>query len=451
MERKMDELDRYLEQHVQKHMQEVAQLCNQPSISAQGLGMRECADLVAELLRSRGITAQVIETEGHPVVFGEYGTGSRTLLLYNHYDVQPPEPLESWESPPFAATQRDGKLFARGALDDKGDFVSRLAAFDAVRAVYGDLPYRVKFLIEGEEEIGSPHLNAFIRDHREQLAADACIWEAGEVNHEDRPLMYLGLRGIVAVNLRVRTIKHDAHSGMYSYLPNAAWRMVWALSTLKDQQERILIPGFYDHVRPPTARQREMLAAMPTEDEQQQSYYETTRFAGNLSGQALKEAVFLPTCTINGLWSGYQGEGSKTIIPAEASCKLDFRLALGQDPEHVVRQLRAHLDAQGFDDIEVQVESGSEKAGIVDPDDPAVQLAIETACVVYGKEPVVYPLDGGSGPYNLFLEHLHTPIMNVAVGYPGHQAHAPNEHIRILDWLQGAKHMARIFAGFSQL
>lgn len=445
------ELKQYIEQHAQEYMQELARLCNQPSVSSQNLGMHECADLVAELLRSRGITARVMETAGAPVIVGEYGTGTRTLLLYNHYDVQPPEPLDLWDSPPFESTQRDGKLFARGALDDKGEIISRLAAFDAVRAVYGELPCRVKFLIEGEEEVGSSHLGAFLKEHQEMLSADACVWEAGEVNYEGQPLMYLGLRGIVSVTLHLRTIKDDAHSGVYSYLPNAAWRMVWALSTLKDQHERILIPGFYDDVRPPTERQRALLAAMPSEDEQNKAYYEIKRFAGNLSGQALQEAVFLPTCTINGLWSGYQGEGPKTIVPAQASCKLDFRLAPGQDPEQVVRQLRRHLDTQGFDDIEMTVDPGGGKAGVVDPDDPFVLLAVEAAREVYKKEPVVYPLDGGSGPYDLFLEHIHAPIITTGVGYPGNLAHAPNEHVRITDWLAGTLHMAHIFARIAQI
>ncbi len=443
-------LDQYVEQHVQESMQELARLCNQPSISSQGLGMRECAAMVAELLRSRGIAAQVIETGGYPVVVGEYGTGDRTLLLYNHYDVQPPEPLDKWDSPPFAAVQRDGKLFARGAEDDKGEFISRLAAFDAVRAVYGELPYRVVFLIEGEEEIGSPSLNDFIRTHWDRLSADACVWEGAITDDEGRFHMELGARGMVDVELRVRTMRDDVHSGLYSYLPNAAWRLIWALGTLKDQQERILIPGFYDDVRPPTTRQRELLAALPSQEEEEKTQHEITRFAGDLSGQALKEAVLLPTCTINGLWSGYQGEGSKAIVPASAGCKIDFRLVPEQDPQQVVRQLRAHLDAQGFQDIELLAHPGT-RAGVVDPDDPFVQLALQAARAVYGKEPVVSPISGGSGPYDIVLEHLHPPILDVGVAHPGCLIHAPNEHIRIDYWVLGTRHMARIFAGFGQM
>lgn len=446
---RMTALDQYVEQHVQESMQELARLCNQPSISSQGLGMQECAALVAALLRSRGIAARVMETAGYPVVVGEYGTGERTLLLYNHYDVQPPEPLDQWDSPPFAAVQRDGKLFARGAEDDKGELISRLAAFDAVRAVYGDLPYRVVFLIEGEEEIGSPSLNDFIRTHKDRLAADACVWEGNITDDEGRFHLELGCRGMVDVELRVRTIKEDAHSGAYSYLPNAAWRLVWALGTLKDQQERILIPGFYDDVRPPTTRQRELLAALPSQEEEEKIQYGITRFAGDLSGQALKEAVLLPTCTINGLWSGYQGEGSKAIIPAAAGCKLDFRLVPEQDPQQVVRQLRAHLDAQGFQDIELLARPGT-RAAVTDPDDPFVHLALQAARAVYGKEPVVSPISGGSGPYDIVQEHLHPPIVDVGVAHAGCLVHAPNEHIRLDYWLLGTRHMARIFVGFSQ-
>lgn len=301
-----------------------------------------------------------------------------------------------------------------------------------------------------KHSIGSPHLHAFIRDHRDLLAADACVWEAGWTDHEGRLLMYLGLRGCVGVELRVRSLDQDVHSGLYSAFPNAAWRLVWALSTLKDQHERVLIPGFYDDVRSPTQRQRNLLAALPPQEEQEKNAHGFTRYAGNLSGQELREAVFLPTCTINGVSSGYQGKGLKAIIPAEASCKLDFRLVPEQDPEKLISQLRAHLDAQGFDDIEIHAEAG-ERAGIVDPDDPFVQLALEAARTTYGKEPVVSPLVGGSGPYAAFLEYLHTPIVASGVGYPGSLAHAPNEHIRITDWVLGTMHMASILAGFSQL
>src|SRR5260370_23256398 len=212
--------------------------------------------------------------------------------------------------------------------------------------------------------------------------------------------MELGCRGIVDVELRVRTIKDDAHSGVYSSLPNAAWRLVWALGTLKDQQERILIPGFYDTVRPPTTRQRELLAALPSQEEQEKTQHGITRLAGDLSGQALQEAVFLPTCTINGLWSGYQGEGPKAIIPATAGCKIDFRLVPQQDPQQVVRQVRAHLDAQGFQDIELLARPCTRTA-VTDPGDPRAHLRLQAARAVYGKDPVVRPLSGGSAPVDI--------------------------------------------------
>ena len=195
-----------------------------------------------------------------------HGRSDKTLLFYLHYDVQPAEPLALWESPPFELTKRNGKLYARGISDDKGHVICRLAALAAVKAVLGELPCNIKFIIEGEEEIGSPNMPAFVEKHQEKLAADACIWEFGGVDHDDRPSQALGMRGICYVELSVQTASIDAHSGLGgSIFPNAAWRLTWALSTLKDQNERILIPGFYDNVQPPSPRDLEMLAAMPSE------------------------------------------------------------------------------------------------------------------------------------------------------------------------------------------
>src|SRR5262245_31567396 len=284
------QIDAYIEEHLEATIADLARLCAQPSVSAQRLGIDECAALVADMLRSRGFAAEIVPTTGNPVVLGDAaGASERTLLCYNHYDVQPPEPLELWNSPPFELTRRDGKLFARGAADDKGELIGRLAAADAVRAVLGHLPCRVKFLVEGEEEVSSPSLPGFIADHAGRLAADACIWEFGSVNHQGAPVQYLGLRGICYVELSVETLSMDAHSGLGgSIFPNAAWRLVWALNTLKDRDERILIPGFYDAAVPPSARDRALLEALPDESEQHRKTYGVKRFLKDLSGVELR-------------------------------------------------------------------------------------------------------------------------------------------------------------------
>jgi len=268
-------VDHIIRQRLDSSLAELSRLCAQPSVSATGHGIHECASLVAEMLRRRGFTVQILDTPGWPVVFADRpGPSERTLLFYNHYDVQPPEPLDLWETPPFEPSIRDGKMYARGVSDDKGHVMCRLAALDALLEALGDLPCRIKFIIEGEEETSSLNLHAFVRDHKDLLAADACIWEFGGVDHEGTPIQYAGLRGISYVELSVQTASQDAHSGLGgSIFANAAWRLTWALDSLKGPDERVRLPGFYDKVRPPTKRDLELLALLPDEAEELKTRY----------------------------------------------------------------------------------------------------------------------------------------------------------------------------------
>jgi acetylornithine deacetylase/succinyl-diaminopimelate desuccinylase-like protein len=443
-------LDRYIAEQMDRWVGELAVLCAQPSISAQGVGLEECATLVADMLARRGLVAEILPTPGFPVVAGDSGGDGKTLLFYNHYDVQPPEPLELWDSPPFELTQRDGLLIARGVSDDKGHLMSRLAALDAVHAVIGALPCRVKFLVEGEEETGSGSLGDFIATHRDRFAADACIWEFGGVDAQGTPLQTVGMRGITYVELRVKTATLDAHSGLGgSIFPNAAWRLVWALNTLKGQDERIRLPGFYDRVRPPTARDLELLAALPDAAPDYLERYGLPGFLKGLTGgvELKRSEVFEPTCTICGLTAGYQGPGSKTVLPAEASAKVDFRLVPDQRPEEVLAQLRAHLDAEGFTDVEI-IDHGSYAPGRSDPDDPFVQLVVEAARGVYDREMLIAPITGGSGPNAAFIEHLGTPIATIGLGHPGGRIHAPNENIQLELLEKAIRHTARTLVAF---
>jgi acetylornithine deacetylase/succinyl-diaminopimelate desuccinylase-like protein len=233
-------IDTYLEKNIDKSIQELSKLVAQPSISAQNYGLKECAQLVADMLEARGFKAEIMSTDGAPVVFAECkGKSDKTLLFYNHYDVQPPEPLELWESPPFEPSLRGGKLYGRGVSDDKGHLVARLFAIDALLDADGDLPCNVKFIIEGEEETDSLHLHEYIKGYKDRLKADACIWEFGGVDHRGVPMQYLGLRGICYVELSVESLKTDVHSGIGgSIFPNAAWRLIWALNSLKGPDER---------------------------------------------------------------------------------------------------------------------------------------------------------------------------------------------------------------------
>lgn len=447
------QLDLYIQQRLDYWIGQLGRLCAQPSVSAQNYGIAECAQLVATMLQEQGYSAEIMPSAGHPVVYGDgAGRTNKTLLFYLHYDVQPPEPLELWQSPPFELTRRGDNLYARGVTDDKGHIICRLAALDAVRAVLGELPCNVKFFIEGEEEVGSPNIPPFVEAHQQKLAADACIWEFGSVDFNEAPTQSLGMRGICYVELSVQTAVIDAHSGLGgSIFPNAAWRLVWALNSLKDQNERVLIPGFYEHVKPPTARDLELLAKLPDEAEKVQQQFGLDGYLRGMTGglEWKKSAVFDPTCTICGITTGYQGVGMKTVLPARASAKVDFRLVPDQSPADIVAKLQAHLDAQGFNDVEVKFLGGGRPAK-VDPDDPFVQMALETAVEVYGKEPVVEPIIGGSGPNYPFIHVLKLPVVSAGIGYPGGQAHAPNENIRIADLVKGIRHTARMVERFGK-
>jgi acetylornithine deacetylase/succinyl-diaminopimelate desuccinylase-like protein len=446
-------IDDYLQDHLESSIAELSRLCAQPSVSAQNLGMKECASLVAAMLHDRGFSAQIMPTEGAPVVFAERkGRGDKTLLFYNHYDVQPAEPLDLWDSPPFEPTLRDGKLYARGVSDDKGHIVSRLHAIDALLETQGELPCNVKFIIEGEEETSSVHLHEFIEEHQDLLAADACVWEFGGVDHREVPIQYLGMRGICYVELSVDTADMDCHSGLGgSIFPNAAWRLVWALNSIKGPDEFIRIPGHYDEVVPPSPRDRELMEALPEVSEEYSSRYGVDYFLKGLTGGVeLRIAeVFEPTCTICGISSGYQGPGSKTVLPATAFAKVDFRLVPNQHPEEVLLRLRKHLDAEGFSDVDITY-LGGEPPARTDPDDPFVALVMKTAEPVYGHPMQIIPMTGGSGPNYPFIHTLKLPVATAGVSYPGSQAHAPNENLRIDLYLKGARHIARILSEFGK-
>ena len=447
-----ERIDRWLNDHLEDSLAELGRLVAQPSVGAQNLGMRECAELVAAMLRKRGFAVEILPTGGAPVVFAERaGASDRTLLIYNHYDVQPPEPLELWDSPPFEPVRRDGRMYGRGVSDDKGHLVARLHALDALLDARGELPCRVKFIIEGEEETSSVHLHDFVRAERARLKADACLWEFGYVDEHDQPMLYLGLRGICYVELSVETASMDVHSGVGgSIFPNAAWRLTWALASLKGPDERIRLPGFYDAVVPPSPRDRALMDALPDRAPDLKRRYGVKQFLHGLDGGAALAIaeVFQPTCTICGLTSGYQGPGSKTVLPCRASAKVDFRLVPDQRPELVVKQLRAHLDAEGFGDVEVKL-LGGEPPARTDPDDPFIRLVAATAQPVYGAPMTVVPMTGGSGPSHPFVHDLGLPVACAGLGYPGSLVHAPNENMRVDLYLAHARHVARMLAAFA--
>ena len=451
----MTDISSYIDEHLEDAIAQLRDYVALPTVSAQRQSIEETAVFVREMLESAGFTAEVIEKEkpGHPVVIGELpGDSPKTLLLYNHYDVQPPEPFDLWTAPPFELRRDDDRLYARGVSDNKGHLVSRLLAIRALcEANGGRLPVTVKFLIEGDEEIGSAKLLEFVEKHRGRLAADVCLHEGGGVNNSGRPLVTLGVKGILAVQLRVRTAKRDSHSSMGATVENAAWRLVWALASLKDAGERILIPGFYDDARDPTEQEDAFLREMPGEEEKLLENLELRNFVCGVRGYDYRRRlIFGPTCTINGIESGYTGSGMKTVLPSQAFAKVDFRLVPDQDPADIAEKLRRHLKERGFDDIEVVAHEG-ELPARSDASHPFVALVQSTAREVYGKEPVTAPNMAGTQPLHPMMHVLGVPMASAGVGNPDGRAHAPDENIRISDFIAGTKHVAAIIEGLAEL
>jgi acetylornithine deacetylase/succinyl-diaminopimelate desuccinylase-like protein len=431
----------------------VQKLCRQPSIAAQNVSMVETAQMVTDMLRQIGADARTVPTSGHPVIFGQIDgpAEGKTLGFYNHYDVQPPEPLDLWHSEPFAAEIRQGHIYARGVADNKANLVARICAIDAYQKVKGALPLSVKFIVEGEEEIGSVHLKEFAGQNAELIACDGLVWEAGYKNHSDQLVISLGAKGILYIELWAHGANTDAHSANAAVIPSPVWRLVWALNSLKGPDEQVLIPGFYDDVRQPTKAEMALLQEMPMDETAWRDNLDIQEFVLGLSGLPLKEKyLFQPTCNICGLNGGYTGEGLKTVLPNAAMCKIDFRLVSDQDPLKIVDSLRRYMDDQGFGDIEIKV-LDADWSERTDPDDPLVKAVVAAAERVYAKPPVVIPTMAGSGPRYTLCGELGIPAAGAGTGYAGSRNHAPNENIRIADYVEGIKHMAVLLEEFAAL
>ncbi len=448
----MESFNAYVDEQTDRFLEELQAFCRQPSVAAQDWGMNEMADTVAERLRQLGADTRLIATEGAPpVVFAELGDGPKTLVIYNHYDVQPPEPLELWETEPFEPAIRDGKLYARGVSDNKGSMLARVQAVEAWLETIGDLPLKIQWVIEGEEEIGSVHLAQWVDENRALVeGADGCLWEFGYKDIAERPVINLGLKGIYYVELRTHGASRDLHSSLASIVPNPAWRLTWALSTLKDTDDRILIDGYMDHVAEPPPAALELMEKMPFEEERLKEDFDIPAFIRDLSGmELLKKHLYEPTCTICGVESGYTGQGSKTVLPNAAMAKVDFRLVHDLTPELAHDLLRRHLDRRGFDDVEI-IDWGGEHPSQTDPDAPVVQAAIDALEATYGQEPVVWPTSAGSGPMYPLCEGLGIPAVSFGVGYSGSNAHAPNENIRLQDYVEGIRCMGEFIRRFAE-
>jgi len=432
---------------------ELNEFLKMPSISArqdESGAFRNCAQWVAGKLDEAGAESSIMETEGHPVVYAEIGSGDATLLSYGHYDVQPPEPLDLWESEPFEPTVRDGGLYARGVADDKGDVLARIQALRLYMEEHGQLPFKLKFLIEGEEEIGSPNLASFVRSNANLLSADACLWEGSMKDGAGRPMIFCGTKGMAYVELRARGASHDLHSMYGGIAPNPVWRLVQALRTIKDESGEVTLDGLDALADEPSEKDLEAIGRIPFDDDVLRQSWEVGALDRGLSGQdALREMLLRPTANIAGIQSGYTGPGSKTIVPSEAFVKMDFRLVAGQSPGPVLELIRSHLRKRGFDDVEVVDLHGVEPAK-TPVDSPVVRTALETWHDLGESEAVVYPTIGGSGPTSLLVADLGIPtIMTGSVANAGSRLHSPNEWVRLDDYYEAISYFARFFERYA--
>lgn len=447
----MDKVYQYIDEHKEEYVQLLKDFCNQPSVSTKNIGMKEMAQIVKKTLTSLGAKIEQINTSGYPIIYGEINQGkARTLTFYNHYDVQPVEPLDQWKTDPFKSTIIDGKFFARGCADNKGSMLSRICAVDAYQKVYGEVPLNLKFIVEGEEEVGSPHLKEFAEKYPNKIKSDGIIWEGGSKNINGPLQVALGVKGMLYVELCARGAKNDLHSLNASIVESPVWRLIWALNTLKNEKDEILIDGFYDNVKKTTPEDIKYLEDMVYEEDVMKKSMGIKNFINNLTGVKLKEKyLYQPTCNICGIISGYTEKGSKTVLPSFAKVKLDFRLVYNQKPDEIVALLRKHLDKHGFSDIEIVYKSGKNPY-LTDNNSLLVKTVLQSVERVYKMPPVIYRNMAGTTAMSDLCQSTNIPAVLFGVYNDESQIHAPNENIYVKDYIDGIKLTATVLQEFAK-
>ena len=446
----MDKVFAYIDAHQDEYISLLKAFCSQPSVSAQNLGMKEMAQTVQNTLSGLGVKNELLKTDGYPIVYGELQQGQeRTLTFYNHYDVQPPEPLDQWNTPPFTPTVIDGRIYARGVADNKGSFLSRVCAIDAYQKVYGTLPVNVKFITEGEEEVGSPHLDSFRVNYPDKLKTDGIVWEGGSKDINRGPLQVtLGYKGLCYLELRCRGANTDVHSAKAAIVPSPAWRLINALGTMKNEKDEITVDHYLDCLIPPTAQDMAYLENLTYDEEATKKSLGIPAFINNLTGIPLKEKwLYQPTLNIAGFETGYTGKGDKTVLPCYAMCKMDLRLVPGQDAEQAYQLVRAHLDRRGYTDIEVIKLSGKNPFR-TDNDSRLVQASLKNAEEIYGMNPSVYRSSPGTTAMGTFCGPTGIPAVSFGIDHAESNIHAPNENIYLEDFINGIKMTAAVMLDF---
>ena len=448
----MSDLDQHLTDLQEQHVQRLLELLAIPSVSADSrhqADIARAADWVEAELSGMGLATERLETPGHPIIYAESPPvpGAPVALVYGHYDVQPPDPLDEWLTPPFEPTVRDGNVYARGATDDKGQMLTHVLGAAAVLKTARKLPLQIKFLIEGEEEVGSEHLEKIVAKRSEQLACDVVVVSDSSQFAPGVPAVTYGLRGIAYYEILLEGPKQDLHSGTFGGgVTNPANTLAKMLAALTDGEGRIQLPGFYDNVEELTDAEREEFASLPFDEENFKAQLEVDGLSGESYYTTLERRWARPTCDVNGLWSGYQGEGAKTVLPARAGAKVSFRLVPNQDPKQVTQALHDFLDPFVPPGIRLKIVDHHGAPGVVFPlGSPYMRAASAAIEHGFGAKPV-FIREGGSIPIvNTFARELGADVLLLGWGLDDDNTHSPNEKFNLGDFHRGIRSSARLW------
>tara|TARA_B110000211_G_scaffold227683_1_gene282860 strand:- start:342 stop:1691 length:1350 start_codon:yes stop_codon:yes gene_type:complete len=435
-----DALFAHIDAETDNFVARVMDYVRHPSISAHDIGIREVAGILVGHLSGLGFDAELVESPGHPFVLGTFKVdpSKPTILLYGHYDVQPADPLEAWFSPPFEPEIRDGRIWARGIGDNKGQHFAQLLAIETHLKVNGCLPCNIIFLLEGEEEIGSPQIANFVRQNADRLQADLVVTSDGPLHESGAPVITFGVRGVVSFDLVAKGASRDVHSGNFGgVVPNPIWTLVQLLATMKDPEGYITIEGLTETIIPATNLEREAIARLPNDEEAVKADLNLTELDGPKDRPYWDRLMFHPTLTINGFTGGYDGPGSKTVLPNAAIAKCDVRLVEPLTPDHVFDRIEAHV-ARHAPTVEVVRHNGMlpSKTPL---DSPYAKLIARAIKLARGVDPLIYPTVGGSLPDYVFTKILNKPAFVVPYANADEANHAPNENLEVVRFIDGVK------------
>ena len=450
----------YLTEHKSRFTEELLDFLKIPSISSlpeNAPDVQNAAEWVAQRLKKAGLEhVEVMPTGGYPVVYGDWlnAPGKPTVLIYGHFDTQPVDPVELWDSPPFSPVIENERVVARGATDDKGNMLTPILAAESLLQTSGTLPVNVKFLFEGQEEIGSPQLPAFIAEHKELLSCDLVVSSDGGQWEEDQPALLIGLKGLCALQIDVRGANTDLHSGSYGgAVQNPIHALVHILDSMRGTDGTILVEGFYDAVRPLSEEDREHIATVGFDEEAYKKGLGVTDVFGEAGYSTLERSWARPTLEVNGIWGGFQGDGVKTVLPSEAHAKLTCRLVADQEPKEIVKLIKAHVDKNTLPGVTVNMfePESSSKPYLMPADHPGNEVAKRVHEVLYSKAPL-YVRSGGSIPFcSIILDTLGVYTVNFAFGLRDEKAHAPNEFFRLSSFERGQKGYALLLEELGEL